>query len=172
MNLPKLSAPASISDSCEFTGFSSGEAVLDEWLKRRAMKNEYAGASRCFVVCAGKEVVGYYTLSAAGIAREDAPKSMQRNMPDPLPVILLGRLAVDQRYHNRGIGKAMLRDAMIRAVTVATEAGAVAVLVHAMSEQARRFYLSRGFVASPLKPMTLFMTLETVRTILTESKSG
>lgn len=133
------------------------------------MKNEKSGASRCFVVCSGKSAIGYYTLSAAGIARESAPKRLRRNMPDTLPVILLGRLAVDQRYHNMGLGKALLRDALLRSVTVAMQAGAFAMLVHAMSEQAKRFYLSRGFVESPLDPMILFMTLETAREILADS---
>lgn len=90
-------------------------------------------------------------------------------MPDPLPVLLLGRLAIDQRYHNQGLGSALLRDAMIRAVNVSGDAGIFALMVHASSEQARRFYLSRGFVESPLKPMTLIMTLATVRSILAEN---
>jgi GNAT superfamily N-acetyltransferase len=93
---------------------------------------------------------------------------MRRNMPDPLPVLLLGRLAVDRRYHNQGIGQALLRDAMIRAVNVAGNAGVFALLVHALSDQARQFYLSRGFLESPLQPMTLLMTIETVRSILVE----
>jgi GNAT superfamily N-acetyltransferase len=89
-------------------------------------------------------------------------------MPDPLPVILLGRLAVDQRYHNQGIGQALLRDAMLRAVNVSKDTGVFAILVHALSESAKQFYLSRGFVESPLQPMTLMMTLETIRSILAE----
>jgi GNAT superfamily N-acetyltransferase len=94
---------------------------------------------------------------------------MTRNMPDPLPIILLGRLAIDQKYHNEGLGSALLRDALIRVVSVANNTGVSAILVHALSEQARRFYLSRGFVESPLQPMTLMMTLETIRTVLRES---
>jgi GNAT superfamily N-acetyltransferase len=89
-------------------------------------------------------------------------------MPDPLPVLLLGRLAIDRRYHNQGLGRALLRDVMIRAVNVSGDAGIFALMVHALSEQARRFYLSRGFVESPLQPMTLMMTLATVRSILAE----
>lgn len=89
--------------------------------------------------------------------------------PDPLPVLLLGRLAIDRRYQNRGLGKALLRDAMLRAVAVATDAGVSAIMLHALSDQAKRFYLSRGFVESPLQPMTLIMTLETVRAILAEA---
>ena len=90
-------------------------------------------------------------------------------MPDPLPVLLLGRLAIDKRYQNQGIGRALLRDAMIRATNVATDTGVFAILVHAISEPASRFYLSRGFVQSPLQPMTLLMTIETIRSVLSET---
>ncbi len=89
-------------------------------------------------------------------------------MPDALPVLLLGRLAIDQRFHNQGLGQALLRDAMLRAVSVAGDTGVFAILIHALSGQAKRFYLSRGFVESPLEPMTLVMTLETVRSVLIE----
>jgi GNAT superfamily N-acetyltransferase len=165
---PKLTPPAPITDKLELSNFDSGEFSLNEWLKRRAFKNHATGASRCFVVCADTDVIGYYSLSAGAISHEAAPKAMRRNMPDPLPVLLLGRLAVDKRYHNQGIGQALLRDAMLRAVNVSSDAGVSALLVHALSDQAKQFYLSRGFVESPLQPMTLIMTLETVRSILAE----
>ncbi len=153
----------------ELGDFDSGESSLDEWLKKRALKNHASGASRCFVVCIDKKVVGYYSLSAGAICHESAPKNMRRNMPDPLPVLLLGRLAIDKNHHNKGLGSALLRDAMIRVVGVASDTGVFAILVHALSEQAKRYYMSRGFVESPLQPMTLIMTLETLRTILAES---
>ncbi len=89
-------------------------------------------------------------------------------MPELLPVLLLGRLAVDRRYHNLGLGTALLRDALLRAVHISSDTGVFALMVHALSEAAKRFYLSRGFVQSPLQPMTLFMTLATVRVILAE----
>lgn len=95
------------------------------------------------MVCTGLEVIGYYSLSAGAISQEAAPKAMRRNMPDPLPILLLGRLAVVKRYHNQGIGQALLRDAMLRAVSVAVEAGVFAVLVHALTDSAKQFYLSR-----------------------------
>jgi GNAT superfamily N-acetyltransferase len=164
----KLTPPAPITDKLELSNFDSGEFSLNEWLKRRAFKNHATGASRCFVLCADTDVIGYYSLSAGAISHEAAPKAMRRNMPDPLPVLLLGRLAVDKRYHNQGIGQALLRDAMLRAVNVSGDAGVFALLVHALSDQAKQFYLSRGFVESPLQPMTLIMTLETVRSILAE----
>ena len=163
-----LTPPAPITSVHELADFDSGELSLDEWLKKRALKNHATGASRCFVLCAGASVIGYYSLSAGAISHEAAPKAMRRNMPDPLPVILLGRLAVDRRYHNQGLGQSLLRDAMLRAVNVAGDAGVFAILVHAISDQAQQFYLSRGFVESPLQPMTLLMTLETVRSILLE----
>lgn len=163
-----LSPPAPIGPGHDLSNFESGEPSLDEWLKKRALKNDAAGASRCFVVCAGASVVGYYSLSAGAISHEAAPKAMRRNMPDPLPLLLLGRLAMDKRSHNQGLGSALLRDAMMRAVAVASDAGVFAILVHALTPEAKQFYLSRGFVPSPLQPMTLMMTLQTVRTILTE----
>ncbi len=89
-------------------------------------------------------------------------------MPDPLPVLLLGRLAVDKRFHNQGLGQALLRDALLRSVHIAEDAGVYALLLHAISEPAKQFYLSRGFVESPLKPMTLLMTLQTARQVLSE----
>jgi len=169
MTAIQLTAPAAIAPDHVLTDFDSGEPSLDDWLKRRALKNHASGASRCFVIRAGLEVAGYYSLSAGGISHTDAPKAMRRNMPDPIPVLLLGRLAIDRRYHNQGLGSALLRDAMLRAVNVAGNAGIVAILVHALGEQARQFYLSRGFVASPLQPMTLMMTLETIRSVLRET---
>lgn len=168
MNTLNLSPPIPIVAGLELADFNSGEPSLDEWLKKRALKNHASGASRCFVLCNGAIVIGYYSLTAGAISHEAAPKAMRRNMPDPLPVLLLGRLAIDRRYHNQGLGRALLRDAMIRAVSVASDAGVFSILVHALSEQAKRFYLSRGFVESPLQPMTLIMTLETVRSILAE----
>ena len=164
-----LTPPSPITADQELAHFDSGELSLNEWLKKRAFKNHVTGASRCFVLCAGKDVIGYYSLSAGAISHEAAPKPMRRNMPNPLPVLLLGRLAVDKRYHNQGIGQALLRDAMLRAVNVASDAGVFALLVHTLSDQTKQFYLSRGFVESPLQPMTLLMTIETIRSILAEA---
>ena len=169
MSRPALTAPAPITQAHELESFESGEPSLDAWLKQRALKNHAVGASRCFVVCAGASVIGYYSLSAGAISREAAPKTMRRNQPDPLPVLLLGRLAVDRRRHNQGLGQALLRDAMLRAAAVAGNAGVFAILVHALCEPARQFYLSRGFVESPLQPMTLMMTMRTVREVLGEA---
>ena len=164
----KLSAPAPITNKHNFSGFNSGETSLDYWLKNRALKNQVSGASRCFVVCNSSRVIGYYCLSAGAISHERTPKKMRRNMPDPLPILLLGRLAVDRKYQNKGVGSALLRDALLRAVSVSADAGVFAILVHAISEDAKEYYTSRGFVQSPIQEMTLMMTLETVKAVLSE----
>jgi GNAT superfamily N-acetyltransferase len=163
-----VTPPEPIAAGHRLDSFNSGEASLDVWLRQRALRNHASGASRCFVISNDGSVVGYYTLSAGSISHVEAPKAMRRNMPDPLPVLLLGRLAIDRGHQNRGLGQALLRDAMLRAVSVAHETGVFAILLHALSEPAKRFYLSRGFVESPVQPMTLMMTLQTVRTILAE----
>ncbi len=163
-----LSPPAPLTSEHVLDAFQCGEPSLDDWLQRRALKNQASDASRCFVICEERAVIGYYCLSAGGIGRGAAPKGLQRNMPELLPVLLLGRLAVDRRYQNLGLGTALLRDAMLRAVHISSDTGVFAFMVHALSEPAKRFHLSRGFVQSPLQPMTLFMTLATVRTILAE----
>lgn len=119
--------------------------------------------------CEGNKVIGYYGLSEGAICHESAPKPMRRNMPNPLPILLLGRLAIHKNYHNKGLGSALLRDAMLRAVSVAHDAWISAILVHALSDEAKKFYLSRGFIESPIQSMTLMMTLATVRSILSES---
>ena len=163
-------APIPMAFDHDVTDFDSGEASLDEWLKKRAFKNQQTGASRTFVLCNDKnKVAGYYCLSAGAISHEVAPKNLRRNMPNLLPIILLGRLAIDKQYHNRGLGSGLLRDALIRCVSVASNTRVFALLVHALSEPAKQFYLSRGFIESPLQPMTLMMTLETARAILSES---
>ncbi len=141
-----LTSPTPISADHVLDGFDCGEPTLDEWLKKRVLKNHTSGVSRCFVLCHDADVIGYYSLSAGVIRQELVAKTMRCNMSEPLPVLLFGRLAVDRRYHNQGLGRDLLRDAMIRAVTVSGDAGIFALIVHALSEQAKRFYLPRGFV--------------------------
>jgi len=113
-------------------------------------------------------VIGYYCLAAGAISHAEAPSTMRRNRPDPVPVLVLGRLAIHRDHHQKGIATALLNDAIRRAIQVADIAGVTALLVHAISEQARRFYLSRGFIESPIKPMTLCLMLTTVEQALRE----
>jgi GNAT superfamily N-acetyltransferase len=164
----RLSAPQPLSDQHRLADFDSGEPSLDDWLKRRAARNQANGASRSYVVCEGNAVIGYYCLAAGAIGQAEAPSRLKRNRPDPIPVLVLGRLAIHKDQHQKGIGTALLNDAIRRAIQAADIAGITALLVQAISEQARRFYLSRGFVESPIKPMTLCLMLATVRQALRE----
>lgn len=153
------SAPERLSARHEIADFDSGVPAMDDWLKRRALKNEERGASRTYVVCVGRKIVGYYSLSAGSILQSDAPGRVRRNMPEPIPVILLGRLAVDRNWQGKGIGKGLLRDAVLRTISAAEITGVRALLVHAISEDAKHFYKSCGFQESPMDPMMLMATL-------------
>ena len=154
-----IGPPEKLASHHEISAFDSGEPALDDWLRRRALQNEASGASRTYVVCLGKTVVGYYALSAGVVAHTHAPGRIKRNMPDPIPVIVLGRLAVDQTFHGKGVGTGLLRDATLRVLQAAEIAGVRAILVHAISEVAKRFYEKYGFIASPVDPMTVMITI-------------
>ncbi len=163
-----LLAPQPLTDTHEVADFDCGHPSLDDWLKRRAAKNQSNGSSRTYVVCEGNVVIGYFCLAAGAIGHAEAPSAVKRNRPDPVPVLVLGRLAIHRDHHQKGIGTALLNDAIRRTVHAAEIAGVAALIVHAISEQARRFYASRGFVESPIKPMTLCLMLATVRQALRE----
>ena len=163
-----ISAPQPLAGHHRLDEFFCSEASLDDWLKRRAMRNQATGSSRTYVVCEGDVVIGYYCLAAGAIGHAEVPSTLKRNRPDPIPVIVLGRLAIHKDHHLKGIGTALLNDAIRRALQAADIAGVAALLVHAISEQARRFYVSRGFIESPIKPMTLCLMLGTIKEALRE----
>ncbi|HWQ36625.1 MAG TPA: GNAT family N-acetyltransferase [Blastocatellia bacterium] len=167
MTLPQLHPPTLLHAAHRTDDFDSGVPLLDDWLRKRALKNQSSGASRTFVVCTDDDrVVGYYCLSAGSVVHAVAPKSLRRNMPDPIPVVVMGRLAIDQRYHRRGLGSGLLKDAVLRTLHSADSLGIVALLVHAVSEEAKDFYLANGFVESPTQPLTLCLALEMARKII------
>jgi GNAT superfamily N-acetyltransferase len=155
----EIGAPERLTREHEIAAFSSGEPALDDWLKRRALANEESGASRTYVMSVGRRVVGYYALATGAVARAEVSGRVRRNMPNPIPVMVLGRLAIDQAYQGRGLGAALLRDAILRTLQAADIAGIRAILVHAISEDAKRFYERCGFSPSPLDPMTLMITV-------------
>jgi GNAT superfamily N-acetyltransferase len=156
---PVVSAPEKISGAHDLSAFDSGESSLDDWLRRRAFQNEASGTSRTYVVCVQTRVVGYYSLAAGAVARAAAPARVRRNTPDPIPVMILGRLAIDRTFAGRGLGTALLRDAVRRTLQAAEIAGIRAILVHAISERAARFYENNGFVPSPVDPLTLMIPI-------------
>ena len=167
----EIGAPRKLSPAYDVAAFDSSEIVLDEWLRRRAAQNETSGASRTYVVCAGDRVAGYYSLAVGAATHEQVPGRIRRNMPDPVPVMILGRLAVDKAFQGKGIGTGLLKDAVLRTMQAAI-AGIRAILVHAISDAAKRFYEAHGFIASPVDPMTVMITLaEAERIILPGNRS-
>ena len=154
-----ISAPEHLTAAHDVSAFDSGAPDLDGWLRKRALANEVTGASRTYVVCAGGRVVGYYALASGGVAQAAAPGRVRRNMPDPVPVMILGRLAVDRAWQGRSLGTSLLRDAVMRTLQAAGIAGIRAILVTAISEDAKRFYERRGFAVSPVDPMVLIITV-------------
>jgi GNAT superfamily N-acetyltransferase len=161
-----LTAPEPINETHEIELFDSGVAALDNWLKRRARGNQASGASRTYMVCEQRRVVAYYALAAGGVYIESAPGRVRRNMPDPVPVSMLGRLAIERTYQKRGLGRALMQDASKRVLQAADIIGIRGIVVHAISEDAKAFYLAVGFEVSPLQPMTLMATLADLKTLL------
>lgn len=153
-----LSAPELLSSYHDVESFISGEQNLDTWLKRRAMKNQTTGASRTFVVCVDRRVVAYYALASSAVACVEATGRFRRNMPDPIPVVVLGRLAVDQSFQGKNIGRALIRDAGQRVIQAADLIGVRGLIVQALSVEAKRFYQHLGFDESALDPMLLMIT--------------
>ncbi|MBY3164790.1 GNAT family N-acetyltransferase [Rhizobium laguerreae] len=155
-----LSAPTLLGEAHDLQLFDSGHDSLDEWLRRRARANQVSGASRTYVVCEGERVVGYYCLSSGALAVADAPGAIRRNMPDPVPMAVLGRLAIDRNWQRKGIGAALLQDAVLRAGQAAHIMGIRGLLVHAISDEAKAFYEHFGFTSSPANPMALVLSLK------------
>lgn len=157
----KITEPHPLEPEHQLSQFFCEEAVLDNWLKKRALKNQCLGASRIFVICnEEQQVIAYYSLATGAIESKETPGKVRRNMPNPIPVMLLGRLAVDHRYKSQGLGTGLLKDAILRTLAVAQHAGIKALLVHALSEQAKLFYKYHGFYESTNNSMTLLITLD------------
>jgi GNAT superfamily N-acetyltransferase len=155
-----LGAPQPLVGSHVLDEFDCVESSLDDWLRRRALPNQASGASRTFVVAdAAGHVFGYYAMAAGAVAHQHASRSVKRNMPDPVPVMILARLAVDRRAQGIQLGGALLQDAVQRALTVSQNAGVRALLVHALHERAKQFYEHYGFQESPQHPLTLMLRL-------------
>jgi GNAT superfamily N-acetyltransferase len=140
-------------------GFACGTESLDNWLKRRALKNQVQGASRTYVVCDEARVVAYYALASGAVLGAEATGRFRRNMPDPIPVVVLGRLAVDSALHGKGVGRALVRDAGMRVLQAADVIGLRGMMVQALSDEAKVFYEHVGFEPSPIDPRLLMITL-------------
>lgn len=154
-----FSSPEPLAAHHQLAAFDSGVPSLDDWLKRRVAQNQASGASRTFVTCDGNQVVGYYALASSAVAPAQAPGRFRRNMPDPIPVVVLARLAVDNTQKGKGVGRALLQDAARRAIHAAEAIGIRGMMVHALSQDAKNFYLRLGLTESPLDAMIPMITI-------------
>ena len=161
-----INAPCPITATHNTTSFNCGNNTLNEWLQQRSIKNENSSASRTFVVCEDNTVIGYYSLAVGAVARDESSGKIRRNMPEPIPVMVLGRLAVDSNWQGKHIGVGMLKDAIQRTIIVAQQAGVRAILVHAISNEAKSFYQHWGFHKSPTNDMTLMISLNEAKRAL------
>ena len=155
------SPPAPITAEHRLELFRSGEPSLDEWLQRRARANLLTGASRTYVTCAAGalDVIGYYALSMGHLLNTHVPGAMRRNMPQHVPAVILGRLAVDTSWQGHGLGAALLADAVARSLRASQEVAARAIVVQAISPAAEAFYLHHGFVRLPTETAMLALDL-------------
>ena len=158
-----LQAPQLLTAEHLLGEFDSGIPSLDDWLRRRALLNQAKGASRTYVLSDTGRVVGFYALAASAVSSGDAPGRFERNMPDPIPVVVLGRLAIAHSHQGRGLGRALFQDAAQRVVHASDAIGIRGLLVHAISDEAKTFYLSFGLTPSPIEPMTLMATIGDLR---------
>lgn len=156
----EISSPAVLSEDHIINAFNSGETELDDWLKQRALKNQTNNASRTFVVHVEKKVVGYYSLATGSATCNEAPGKVRRNMPNPIPVMVLGRLAVDKAWQQHGVGRGLLKDALLRTIQVSQNVAVKALLLHTISDTAKYFYKRFGFIESPVSPSTLMLPLK------------
>jgi GNAT superfamily N-acetyltransferase len=165
--MSNLEPPRPLSVALDISDFDCGVPERNIWLKQRALSNETLGASRTFVVTRGNRVVGYYALTVGSITHVQAPGKIRRNMPDPVPAAILGRLATDLSARNIGLGSALLIDAIRRTLTASETLGIRAMLIHALSEEARTFYERYHFIRSPADEMMLMATMTDLRKAVT-----
>jgi GNAT superfamily N-acetyltransferase len=157
-----LQPPHLLTAADDLSGFDCGEPSLDDWLRKRALANQVGGASRTFVATCGGVVVGYYCLAAGSVVRKEAIRDLRHGMPDPVPVAVLGRLAVRRDFAGRGLGRGLLRDAVLRTAQAADTVGVAALVVHALHERVAGFYAGAGFRPSPVAPLTMMVPLQEI----------
>lgn len=160
--MSEFARPRAISEADDCSGFSCGEQSLDSWIQLRAIRNEKTGVSRTFVTIERESgaVAGYYCLSASSLTHADATSSLRRNVPDPIPIILIGRLAVDERFAGLGLGASLLQHAISKGVEASRAIGARAFLVHALNDSAESFYLKFGFTLVPESHRVMYITVQ------------
>ena len=158
-----LTPPVLLTRDHDRYSFDCRVPALNDYLKKYALQNQKKHAARTYVATRGNRIVGYYSLAYGSVSLEDAPHSVKSGLPrHPIPVILLARLAVDSAEQGRGLGAALLKDALLRTVQAAEIAGLRAMLVHAKDDAAKRFYEKFGFEPSPTDAYHLFLKLSDI----------
>ncbi len=156
----QLNSPTPLTERHLTGEFQCDAEELTRWLKEKALRNQIAGGTRTYVVCDEENrVIGYHALAAGSVSHVIATSAVRRNMPNPVPIIILGRLAVHADYMGEGIGKGLLKDAVLRSMRASEQIGIRAMLCHAIDENAKSFYLKHGFTASNIDPLTLMLRL-------------
>ena len=160
--LAALGPPVPLQSSHDTTRFDCGKIALNDWIRDTALRSE-GRTSRCYVISQRQTVVGYYCLAAGAVRHEGGtPRKLRQNAPDPIPIVIIGRLAVDKTLQGKGIGRAMLKDALLRITKASELVGARAVVVHAVDQEAVPFYARYGFRSFPKGNQTLFLTIEEI----------
>ncbi len=157
-----IAAPTALAATHDVSTFDCGKPALSDWLKQRALKAEGRSA-RTYVIAQANTVIGYYSLSTGSVGHDGLNAKMRQNMPDPVPVLVLARLALDLAHQRKGVGQSLLRDALLRCLEVSGVVGAAAVLVHAIDDEAAAFYLQYGFKEFPAGSRTLFLPMSVLR---------
>lgn len=157
-NRKQLSLPEKLRPGHDLSVFRSGEATSDYWLRHRAHQYDEFGGSRAYIVRMGTRVAAYYALALGTVAHAATPGLIRRDTPDPMPIMVIEQIAVDQPFQGQKIGSSLLRDALSRTLEAADVAGIRAILVHIISERGRRFYEERGFMSTPFDSMTVMIT--------------
>jgi predicted N-acetyltransferase YhbS len=168
-----LASPVPLDATHDLSAFNCGVPALNNYLKKFALQSQRSRSGRTYVACRGERVVGFYTLAAASVRREETPARVAKGLAaHPVPVILLARLAVDAGEKGKGLGSGLLRDALLRAVQAADIIGCRAVLVHGKDEIARAFYQRFGFEPAPADPLRLFLLLKDIKASLGDAPQG
>jgi hypothetical protein len=158
----RLPPPTLLDTSHDLSRFDCGNEALNDWLKGRALDSE-GRTARTYVACEGNTVVGYYCLASGAIERSALPKPLKRHgLPNPIPVVIIGRLARDLSYKGSGLGLDLLQHALSRIVHASETIGIRCVLVHAVDEKAAQFWKDNEFIESQIGSRTFFLPIETI----------
>jgi hypothetical protein len=157
-----VSSPVLLDGLHDCSAFDCGNAALNDWLKSRALRAQ-GKTSRTYVVCQGTHVIGYYCILSGSVERAELPKALkERGLPNHIPVAIIGRLARDLTYKGSGLGLDLLQDALSKIAVASWTIGIRCVLVHAIDDNAARFWKENEFIESPLGSRTFYLPIETI----------